>query len=399
VTVREMESAERRRLIETRRDLHRHPELGFEERRTAGIVAERLGAAGYEVRTGVAETGVVGDLAGGAGDGPTLMIRADMDALPIAEETEHDYRSTVNGVMHACGHDGHVAVGLAVAERLAARRDGWPGRVRMVFQPAEEGLGGARRMVEEGVLDGVDAALGLHLWLGLPSGSVTVLPGSLMAASTTLRITLHGRGGHGAIPHEAVDAVVLAAQVVTALQTVVSRSVAPLDTAVVTIGSVEAGSAPNVIAERAVLDGSMRAFDPAVMEMLRERVTAIAEGVAAAGGGRAEVDFLHEIPVTANDPAVTELVRNAAAEVVGEGRVLTDPARRTLASEDMGEFLQRLPGCYFFVGASNRETGAIHPHHSPRFEICEDAMPVAVRVMEAAALRMLLRTEGSAGSA
>jgi len=384
-----MEGAERTLLIETRRDLHRHPELGFGERRTAGIVAARLGAAGYEVRTGVAETGVVGDLAGGAGDGPTLMIRADMDALPITEETEHDYRSTVDGVMHACGHDGHVAVGLAVAERLAARRDDWPGRVRMVFQPAEEGLGGARRMIDEGVLDGVDAALGLHLWLGLPSGSVAVLPGPLMAASTTVRITLHGRGGHGAIPHEAVDAVVLAAQVVTALQTVVSRSVAPLDTAVVTIGCVEAGSAPNVIADRAVLDGTMRAFDPAVMERLRERVTAIAEGVAAAGGGRAEVEFLHEIPVTANDSAVTELVQNAASEVVGDGRVLTDPARRTLASEDMGEFLQRVPGCYVFVGANNRETGAIHPHHSPRFEICEEALPIAVRVMEAAALRVL----------
>jgi amidohydrolase len=194
VTVREMESGERNRLIETRRDLHRHPELGFEEHRTAGIVAERLAAAGYEVRTGIAETGVVGDLAGGGGDGPTVMIRADMDALPVSEETEHDYRSTVEGVMHACGHDGHVAVGLAVAERLAARQGEWPGRVRLVFQPAEEGLGGALRMVEEGVLDGVDAALGLHLWLGLPSGSVAVLPGPLMAASTTLRITMHGRG-------------------------------------------------------------------------------------------------------------------------------------------------------------------------------------------------------------
>jgi amidohydrolase len=394
VTVREMESEERTRLIETRRDLHRHPELGFEEHRTAGIVAERLAAAGYEVRTGIAETGVVGDLAGGAGDGPTVMIRADMDALPVSEETEHGYRSTVEGVMHACGHDGHVAVGLAVAERLATRRSEWPGRVRMVFQPAEEGLGGALRMVEEGVLDGVDTALGLHLWLGLPSGSVAVLPGPLMAASTTLRITMHGRGGHGAIPHEAVDAVVLAAQVVTALQTVVSRSVAPLDTAVVTIGRLEAGSAPNVIAERAVLDGSMRAFDPAVMETLRQRVTEIAEGVAAAAGGRAEVEFLHEIPVTANDPGMAVQVHAAAAAVVGEGRVLADPSRRTLASEDMGEFLQRVPGCYFFVGANNRETGAIHPHHSPRFEICEEALPVAVRMMEAAALRVLTDGQG-----
>ncbi|HEX8670799.1 MAG TPA: amidohydrolase, partial [Longimicrobium sp.] len=255
-----MATAEHDLLIHTRRDLHRHPELGFQEHRTAGIVAERLRTAGYEVKTGIAETGVVGTLRG-AGEGPTLLLRADMDALPIEEECAHDFISTHTGVMHACGHDAHVAIGLAVAERLARTRDDWGGTVRYVFQPAEEGGGGALRMVEEGVLEGVDAALGLHVWLGIESGVVGVVPGPFMASAGSFEITLRGRGGHGALPHETIDAVMVGSQVVVALQSIVSRNVSPLDSAVVSVGTFQAGTAQNVIADTARLTGTVRAFD------------------------------------------------------------------------------------------------------------------------------------------
>lgn len=385
-----MASPELDLLIRTRRDLHRHPEIGFEERRTAGIVAERLREAGYEVRTGVAVTGVVGTLKGGAGPGPTLIVRADMDALPIQEETTHDFVSTIRGRMHACGHDGHVAIGLAVAERLARRKDQIRGAVRYVFQPAEEGLGGANKMLAEGVLDDVDAAMGLHLWLGLESGVVGVVEGPQMAGSHEFGIRISGRGGHGALPHETVDAIHAASQVVVALQSIVSRNVSPLEPAVVSIGSFQAGSASNVIAETAELEGTIRAFDPEVLDQVRRRVREVAEGVAHSLGANAEVRFreVSYLPTT-NAPALAQLVRDVAEEVVGVDRVRVDREVRTMAAEDFSEFTARVPSVYFFVGARNEATGAIHPHHSPRFDICEDALPVAVDVLERAAFAYL----------
>jgi amidohydrolase len=381
---------ERDLLIATRRDLHRHPELAFQERRTAGIVAERLAAAGFEVRTGVAETGVIGTLRGGAGSGSTLLLRADMDALPVQEECSHDFVSGTPGLMHACGHDAHVAIGLAVAERLARGRDRWRGTIRYVFQPGEEGGGGAARMVEEGVLDGVDAAIGLHIWLGLPSGVVGVADGPLMASSRDFEMEIHGRGGHGAIPQETIDATLIAAHVVVALQSVVSRNISPLDTAVVTVGSLQAGTAPNVIADSALLKGTMRAFDDAVAEEIRTRMERIVYGVCEAFGARGELRFADAgYPATVNDAAIAELVRSAALEVVGAHRVRTGDDVRTMASEDFSEMIRRVPGCYFFVGGRNDTIGAIHPHHSPRFDLCEDAMLVGVDVMERAALAYL----------
>jgi amidohydrolase len=376
-------------LITTRRDLHRHPELGFQEFRTAGIVAERLRAAGYEVRTGVAETGVVGTLRGGAGEGPTLLLRADMDALPIHEQTEHDFVSTSPGVMHACGHDAHVAIGLAVAERLAANRDGWPGTVKYVFQPAEEGGGGARRMVEEGVLDGVDAALGLHVWTVMESGLVGVVPGPFMASAAEFRIEVIGRGGHGAAPHETVDPVLTASQIVVALQGIVSRNVHPLRSAVVTVSAFHAGDAFNVIPESATLRGTVRAFEPDLCAELPRRMEQTVAGVCAAMGAEYRFQYDQHTPPTLNDAGLAELVRRAAEEVVGEDRVRTDPDVRTMGSEDFGEFSGRVPGCYFFVGCRSEPKGAAFPHHNPRFDICEDAMPVGVEVLERAALGYL----------
>ncbi len=384
-----MATAEIDLLVRTRRDLHRHPELAFQEHRTAGIVAERLRAAGYEVRTGVAETGVVGTLHGGAGDGPTLLLRADMDALPIVEESAHDFTSTHAGVMHACGHDAHVAIGLAVAERLARTRGEWGGTVKYVFQPAEEGGGGALRMVEEGVLEGVDAALGLHVWLGMESGVVGVVPGPLMASAGEFEITIRGRGGHGAMPHDTIDAVLVGSHVVVALQSIVARNVSPLDAAVVSVGVFQAGTAQNIIADSARLVGTVRAFDVDACAELPRRIERVVAGVCSALGAEYDFHFQQDTPPTINDPALAEAVRLAAEEVLGPERVRTDPDVRTMASEDFGEFLLRVPGCYFFVGARNEAIGAVHPHHSPRFDLCEDALPVSVDVLERAARRVL----------
>lgn len=372
-------------LIRTRRDLHRHPELAFQEHRTAGIIAERLRAAGYEVRTGVAETGVVGTMRGGAGDGPTLLLRADMDALPIHEECAHDFVSTVPGTMHACGHDAHVAIGLAVAERLAATRDEWGGTIRYIFQPAEEGAGGALRMVEQGVLDGVDAALGLHVWTSLPSGVVGVVPGPFMASAAEFTITVRGRGGHGAMPHETIDAVLVGSQVVVALQSIVARNISPLEPAVISVSAFQAGEAFNVIADTAVLRGTVRTFDPTLCDEMPARMERVIAGICEALGAEYEFDYDQNTPATINDPGMAELVRRIAVGTVGEARVRNDSEVRTMGAEDFAEFLLRVPGCYFFVGARNEEIGAVHPHHSPRFDICEEALPVGVEVLERAA--------------
>jgi amidohydrolase len=384
-----MATAETELLIRTRRDLHQHPELAFQEHRTAAVVAERLRAAGYEVQTGIAETGVVGTLRGEAGGGPTLLLRADMDALPIVEETTHDFRSTAEGRMHACGHDAHTAIGLAVAERLAARRDRWGGTVKYVFQPAEEGGQGALRMIEQGVLEGVDQALGLHVWMGLPSGVVGVTPGPFMASAGEFELTVRGRGGHGAMPEQTVDAVMIGSQIVVALQSIVSRTVSPLESAVVTVGAFHAGTAQNVIADSARLLGTVRAFDVDACQELPRRIERIATALCEAMGAKAEFHYKQDTPPTINDEAMAELVRAAAEEVVGAERVRFGAEVRTMAAEDFGEFLLRVPGCYFFVGAMNEEKGAVHPHHNPRFDICEDCMPVAVEVLERAALRAL----------
>jgi amidohydrolase len=377
-------------LISTRRDLHRHPELGFEERRTAGIVARRLRAGGWEVREGIAVTGVVGTLHGGAGDGPTLLLRADMDALPIQEEAAHDFPSTIPGRMHACGHDAHVAIGLAVADRLARRRDEWKGTVRYVFQPAEEGGGGAQRMIGEGVLEGVDAALGLHVWMELEAGTVGVVEGPMMAGSREFRIEVRGRGGHGAIPHETIDAIVVASQLVVAAQTVVSRSTSPLDTAVLSVGTFRSGDSPNIIADVAVLEGTLRGYRAELIREMEDRLRELARGVAAAFGATAEVSFGDRpYPPTANDPRMVSLVVSAATRFVSPQHIRLDAGVRTMAAEDFSEYGTRVPSCYFFLGIRDDAAGIVHPHHSPRFNVSESVLPLGVDILEQAALEFL----------
>jgi len=377
--------AEFTELVATRRDLHAHPELGFQERRTAGIVAERLGALGYQVRTGVGGTGVVGVLhgAGAAGAGParTVLLRADMDALPIQEANQVAYRSTAAGVMHACGHDAHVAIGLAVARRLAAERGTWRGAVKFAFQPAEEGGNGALAMIEDGVLEApkVDAAFGLHVMNNLPLGRIAATGGAIMGSVDKFDITIRGRGGHAAMPQEAVDPILAASHVVAALQSMVSRSTDPFEQLVVSVTQFNAGDAFNVIPETAKLAGTVRSMGGRPFDEAPGRLSAIASGVAASLGCTADVNYVRQTPATVNDGAMTQLVARVAAQLVGEAAVLT--SARTLGGEDFSFFLQRVPGCFAWVGSQNPSKGLDAPHHSPRFDIDEAAMPTGVELL------------------
>ncbi len=372
----------RAEMIALRRDLHAHPELAFEETRTAGRVLEYLEGSGLRVRTGVGRTGVVATTGGDAGR--TVLLRVDLDGLPIQEQNEVPYASRSPGVMHACGHDGHVAMGATAARVLARRKLG--GSVRLLFQPAEEGEGGAQSVIEAGVLEGVDVAIGIHLWNEQPVGTIGVRAGPLMAAVDRLKIVVRGRGGHGAMPDRGADPVVAAAHVVTGLQTLVSREVPPLEPAVVTIGAVHGGAAFNVIPEEVSLLGTIRTFDAAIRREMPARVRRIAGGIAEALGCRAEVDIAHGHPAVVNDPEVAEIAWRAAASVVGEAGVVVP--KPTMGGEDMALYLERVPGCYVFIGSANPARGLTQSHHSPLFDFDEEALAIGceflVRVTEEA---------------
>lgn len=375
-------------LVATRRDLHAHPELGFEELRTARIVAQRLGDLGYEVVTGVGKTGVVGLMSGQPGE-RTVLLRFDMDALPIEEANDVPYRSQTPGVMHACGHDAHVAIGLGVAEVLAQHREHWPGTIKLMFQPAEEIVDGAESMIADGVLEGphVDVALGLHVSSDFPLGNAVVRSGPMMAATDRAEITVRGKGGHAAHPETTVDAVLVAAQIVVALQTVVSRNLDPDDVGVITVGSFHAGDAANVIAETAVLKCSIRSFTPQAREMLCRRLREVATGVAAAFGASADVLIEQGVNATVNAVAPTAVVYQAVSQVLGEEHINT--TYRTTGGEDFSAVLARVPGNFFFLGARNDERGFNFPHHNPRFDIDEACLPQGVAILCDAAVRCL----------
>ncbi len=374
------------RLVEWRRDLHRHPELGFEVHRTAAFVAERLGALDIEVRPGIARTGLAGLLRASSGTGGAVMLRADMDALPVQEVEGRDYGSTVPGRMHACGHDGHTAMLLGAAEILASRRRQLTRDVVLCFQPAEEGQGGAREMIRDGLLEiaEIEAAYGLHLWSPFPAGTLHVRPGPTMAAQDEFTARIVGKGGHGALPHQARDPILAAAQAVTALQSVVSRSIDPIQPAVVTVGSLHAGHAPNVIPGEAVLEGTMRSFDQDVRETLRKRVLEVFEGTAAAAGCSLEFDLRKGYPAVVNDAAAAARVDRVARALLGDERVF-EPAPLA-AAEDFAYFLERVPGAFAFLGAGNPERGITAPHHSPEFDIDESVLPVGAALLAALAL-------------
>jgi amidohydrolase len=378
-------------LIATRRDLHEHPELAFEEVRTSGIVAQRLRTMGLEVQTGIAKTGVVGLLRGGASKqgAKTIAIRADMDALPIHEMNDVDYRSTVDGKMHACGHDGHTSILLAVADILNKRRGELTGNVKFVFQPAEERVGGAEPMIKAGAMQDVDGIIGLHLISDYPLGRVGVRAGAIFASADRFILTVNGKGGHAAMPETTVDPIVISAYIVTALQTLISRETSPLGPVVITIGKIQAGTAFNIIPESAEMHGTMRAFKAEHRGKLLRRISEMAQGIATTMGGSCEVEIFDGCPPCVNDGKMTDLVREAAIATVGEKDVDDSEEVMTAGSDDMAEFLEAVPGCYFIVGARNEEKGANYPHHHPRFNIDEDSMPIGVEVLSRAAMDFL----------
>jgi amidohydrolase len=371
-----------------RRDVHQHPEIGFHEHRTASIVAGELRSLGLDVQTGIAETGVVAIMQGER-PGRTVMLRWDMDALPIQEVTGAPYASVLPGVMHACGHDGHVAIGLGVARVLSSHRSELHGQVRLVFQPGEEGLGGAERMIAAGALGepAPDAALGVHLWNVRPVGWFGIADGPVMAGAEVLEIEVLGQGGHGAAPQQAVDPVVAAAQVVGALQTIVSRNLDPRASGVVSVTQFHAGEAFNVIPDRAVLRGTIRTFDPEIRQMILHRVTEVAAGVSAALGCTARTRLTPLTPPVVNEPAVSAKVRAAARRLFADA--VLDESERSMVSEDMAFFLQVVPGCFALVGSADPARGRGAAHHNPEFDFDESVLPRAVALMAATALDLL----------
>jgi amidohydrolase len=329
---------------------------------------------------GIAKTGVSALLSGAARPERAILLRADMDALPIQEENAAPYASKNPGAMHACGHDGHMSI-LLHAARLARTGAARPaGSVRFVFQPAEEGPGGALPMIREGILNDppIEAAFGLHLWSPLPTGKIALKPGPMMAGPDEFELIVRGKGGHAAYPHTAIDAVVIASHIVVALQTVVSRSTDPIETAVVSVGMFQAGSNFNILSETARLRGTIRTFKPEVRSVVIRRVREVAEGICATFGATCEFVLTDHYPPTVNDPAMTEFVAQIAGEVVGPDNVIRDFT--SMGGEDMSYFLREVPGAFFFVGAGDATRGIVHPHHSPHFDIDEGVLPVGVEI-------------------
>jgi amidohydrolase len=371
-------------VVATRRDLHSHPELGFEEHRTAGLVAERLRGFGYEVTTGIGQTGVVGVLRG-AEPGKTVMLRADMDALPLDEENDVAYRSRTALHMHACGHDGHVAILLGAARIIAERRSEIAGTVCVLFQPAEEGKGGAKAMIEDGVLErfGIERAYGLHLSSSHPVGHVGFREGLFYASSDSIEITVEGHGGHGAAPHLSVDPVLAASQFVVAVQQIVARNIDPLEPAVVTIGAINGGTTHNVIPSRVRLLGTVRAFDAEVRAKMAERIERVLGGVCEAAGATYTFEYLWRYPTTSNDVEQTRYVRALAQRIIAPE--LVDDVPRLMGAEDFSFFAERVPACFFTIG-SNGGAASAFPHHHARFDIDEAALATGMRMMVALAL-------------
>ncbi|MBJ7901571.1 MAG: amidohydrolase [Cyanobacteria bacterium RI_101] len=367
------------RLIHWRRQLHQMPELGFQERRTAEFISQTLTGLGIPHQTGVAQTGIVALVDSGK-PGPVLAIRADMDALPVTELNEVEYRSQIPGAMHACGHDGHAAIALGTAHYLSEHPETWRGQVKFIFQPAEESPGGAKPMIEAGVLANppVEAIVGLHLWNNLPAGTVGVCPGPLMAAVECFHCTLLGKGGHGAMPHQTVDAVVLGAQVVTALQGIVARNVDPLKAAVVTVGEFHSGSALNVIADSARLRGTVRYFDPSFEGYFGRRLESVIQGICQGQGADYELNYWRLYPPVINNESIAQQIGAIAQRILGQEALI--PNCQTMGGEDMSFFLEAVPGCYFFLGAANSALGLDFPHHHPRFNFDESVLPLGVEI-------------------
>ena len=377
-----------------RRDFHIHPELGFHEVRTGGIVAKELEALGLEVTKGVGKTGVVG-LIEGSKPGPVILLRFDMDALPIVEETGAEYASQNQGVMHACGHDGHTAMGLTVAKILQNHREELSGTIKFCFQPSEEGfngeeVGGNEMMIRDGVLEGpkVERTLSMHLWNEQPVGWIGVGKGPVMAGAELFTVKLTGKGGHGASPHLTIDPIVAASQIVTALQSITSRNVAPLASAVVSVTTIHSGTAFNVIPQEAELTGTIRTFDLDVRKKVLERFEQIIRGVGEAMGCQMEIDVKRVTPAVINDNSISEKVQKTAHQLLSDSTIDTAPYM-TMGAEDMAFMQEKVPGCYFFIGSNNKEKHLDYGHHHPKFDFDEEALVRGTALMAAAAMDVL----------
>jgi amidohydrolase len=367
-------------LIAERRDFHRHPEVGYNEIRTSGIVAKQLNDLGMQVRVGVGKTGVVG-LLKGQQPGPNVLLRFDMDALPIQEENDVEYASQNDGVMHACGHDGHVAIGLCVARMLVAQSDKLKGSIKFVFQPAEEGGAGAAAMIKDGVLldPRPDYVYGMHLWNERPVGWLGATDGNMMAGSCSWQCTVVGNGGHAAAPHHTNDPAVAAAQIVVGLQTVVSRKLSPSESAVVSVTQIHCGDTHNVIPTEASLAGTIRYFSDSAYETITNNITRIVKDIASAMGCSANITFNTGYRPVNNDSDAALLVREIAKRI--EDVTIVSNDERTAVSEDFSEFMVEIPGCYFFVGSANSGSGLDYPHHHPRFNIDEHSLTIGAAIM------------------
>jgi amidohydrolase len=353
-----------------RREFHRHPEPSWGEERTASRVEEELTAMGIEHKR-IAKTGVMAWIPGGK-PGKTVALRADMDALEIFELNDLEFKSEIDGMMHGCGHDGHTAMLLGAAKILKSKRDELCGTVRFLFQPAEEYVQGAKVMIKDGCLDGVDGILGIHLWADLPTGVVSVEAGPRMASSDNFVINVKGKGGHGANPHQTIDAVVVGAAIVRDLQTIASRKSSPLDPVVVTIGRFASGSRFNVIAQEAKLEGTARCFTPQLRDDLEEHIGRIASEVAKAYRATIEMDYSRGVAALINDESCSEIAAGSVAKILSPEAV--QPMIKTTGSEDMAEYLCRVPGLIAFVGTADPKKEEIFPHHNPKFDIDEDSL-------------------------
>src|SRR5687768_3386 len=379
-------NAIREDLVQTRHHLHERPELSDEEAKTSAFVVERLRALGLEPRTGIGGYGVVADLEG-AVPGRTLAIRADMDALPIEEANEVEYRSRNPGVMHACGHDGHTTVLLGTARTLLQHKESLAGRVRLIFQPAEEVVGGAKKMCEAGVMEGVDAVVALHGWPGVGLGQVGLRAGAMMASADRFDLIIKGSGAHAAYPHQSVDPIVIGAQILMALQTLASREVDPLDPVVVTVAQFHAGTAYNVIPGEARLHGTVRTLNAETRLSMPDRVRRVTDGICAAGRATCEFKWIEGTPPVVNEPEIVELIRRVARGTYGE-ESLVEVSRPSMGAEDFAMFLQQAPGAMFRLGL-----GDTSPIHTPTFDFTDDALPIGVELFSRIAIEYLSQKE------
>jgi amidohydrolase len=372
-------------IVEWRRDFHRHPEVAFQEKRTSSVIRKYLESLNIPV-TLSAETGLRGVLRGKEG-GKTVALRADIDALPLKEEGIKEYTSQNPEAAHCCGHDGHMAILMGAVKLLSERRGEFKGTVVFLFQPSEERIpGGAKRMIEEGALDGVDAIFGLHLWIPLPTGAVGVVKGPMMAQPDAFTLVVRGKGGHGSMPHQTVDPILVASQIVLNVQSIVSRNIDPLKPVVVSFGTVEGGTIYNIIPSEVKLTGTVRSFEPEIKDVAKKRIGEIAEGTAKAMGGSVEFSYEEGFPPVINDEAMADFTLETARRTLGEESVL--PIDPVMGGEDFAYYLQKVPGAFFFLGAGD---GMEFPHHHPGFDIDERALPVGTLLMTVLALEYLSR--------